>query len=184
MLRSNEEKIKGHFSILLLKTESELQQKNIHVNDIQRFLTAFFQCEVIFHGNTVSELFTTMTVKRLWDYVHYFPLEMLTGHFLPDDPLITHSMREYKAYLSGYFMLIKIVDYIQYKADFTSDEEESDINFTKLTVKQYRKLKIVLQLDRKVSELSLTYVSKLWSSFREEYDLPSLPSIIDRIIDG
>ena len=43
---------------------------------------------------------------------------------------------------------------------------------------------MVLQLERKVSQLSLEYVVKLWESFAEEYEIPSLTAVIDRIVAG
>ena len=53
-----------------------------------------------------------------------------------------------------------------------------------LSPPQRRKVKVVLELKRKVSELSLVYVQKLWRSIAEEYDLPSLTAIVERIVSG
>ena len=50
--------------------------------------------------------------------------------------------------------------------------------------KYYRKLKIKLKLDKRITELTLSYVNKLWQSLAEEFDLPSLTAVLDKIIDG
>ena len=64
-----------------------------------------------------------------------------------------------------------------------SDKECGEI-FLKLTTKQFRKIKLVLQLERKILQVSLDYVMKLWQSFAEEYEIPSLTAVIDRIVAG
>ena len=64
------------------------------------------------------------------------------------------------------------------------DSEEQPSTMKKLTPVEYKRIKVVLELDRKVTELSLEYVHKLWSSIAEEYDLPCLTAIIDKLIAG
>ena len=54
----------------------------------------------------------------------------------------------------------------------------------KYTVVHYRKLKVKLNLNRKLSEVSLSYISELWNVFIEEFDLPSLTAVIDQLIEG
>ena len=64
-------------------------------------------------------------------------------------------------------------------------EKEEDLPLPKLTKKQYRSLKVVLNLDtRKISELSLNYVRELWEKFAEEFDLPLLTTILKKIVPG
>ena len=54
----------------------------------------------------------------------------------------------------------------------------------KLSVLQRSKVKVVLQLKRKVTELSFIKVQKLRQSIAEEYDLPSLMVNVGRIVTG
>ena len=54
-----------------------------------------------------------------------------------------------------------------------SDEECDQIS-PEFTTKQYRKIKVVLQLEQKISQVSLDYVAKLCQSFAEEYEILSL----------
>ena len=52
--------------------------------------------------------------------------------------------------------------------------------------KHYRKLTVTLKLDRKIklSEKTLDYVDTLWKALIEEFNLPSLTAVIDRIVKG
>ena len=94
-------------------------------------------------------------------------------------------MKAYKAHLSGFYLTTKLIDYIEYQNLSADDsDEECDQSAPKLTTKQYKKIKVVLQLERKISEVSLDYVVKLWQSFAEEYEIPSLTAVIDRIVTG
>ena len=52
------------------------------------------------------------------------------------------------------------------------------------TLQDYRKLKLRLKLDRKVSAVTLSYVDELWRSLAEEFDLPCLTTVIHNIVEG
>ena len=67
--------------------------------------------------------------------------------------------------------------------DFEEDAEQPPTR-KKLTKREYRKIKVVLNLDRRISDVSLDYVHNLWRSFAEEYDLPSATAIIEDITLG
>ena len=188
MIRSNEENIRALFSALLLNVQKVLVSKCIDVGDVRQFLVNFFQQNECFLSVTkFDEMFTAATVNQLWDYQHYGPLERLTNQFLPDDPAIVEDVRHYKANLTGFFLTTKIVSFIEYKklqADDSEEDPEQPSAMKKLTKHQYRRITVVLQLDRKVSELSLAYVHKLWCSFADEYELPCFTAVIDKIITG
>ena len=183
MIRSNVEKIKALFSALVLKVQTALQSQS-DVSNVRQFLLIFFKCSLP-ETSDLKKLFETVTLSDLWDYQHYSPLEQLTNHFLPGDQELESLMKDYKARLSGFYLTTKLIDYIDYQNLSGDDsDEECDQPSPKLTTKQYRKIKVVLQLDRKVSQLSLNYVVKLWESFAEEYEIPSLTAVIDRIVAG
>ena len=185
MIRSNEEEIRALFSSLLLSVQKALVSQSVDVSDVHQFLVNFFQQSECFRSlSTFGEIFAATTVHRLWDYQHYSPLERLTKQFLPNNQAIATSMTEYKANLTGFFLVTKLVDYIKYKGLAADSAAEQPLALKKLTPKQYRQIKVVLQLDRKVSELSLEYVRKLWFSFADEYELPCLTAVIDKIVAG
>ena len=184
MISFNEDKIKALFSGLLLEVQSALEQK-YDVTKVRQFLANFFNCD--FSKSTDYEkLFRAVTLNDLWNYQHHSPVEQLTDHFLPDDQKMHSLMKDYKASLSGFHLTTKLIDYIEYQnlsacEDFDEECEESSPKLTKM---QYRKITVVLKLDRKISHLSLAYVANLWRSIADEYDIPSLTAIIERIVSG
>ena len=183
MIRSNVEKIKALFSALVLKVQSALESK-YDVRSVRQFLVTFFEFDLPETAD-FDKLFTAVTLSGLWDYQHHSPVEQLTNHFLPGDQELDSLMKAYKARLSGFYLTTKLIDYIEYQNLSADDfDEECDQPSPKLTTKLYRKIKVVLQLKRKVSQLSLDYVVKLWESFAEEYEIPSLTAVIDRIVAG
>ena len=183
MVRSNEARITAHFSSLVLKVQSALQSQS-DVSNVRDFLITFFKYDFP-ETSDVKKLFATISLSNLWDYHNYSPLEQLIDQFLPNDQEVGSLMKAYKARLSGFYLTTRLIDYIEYQNLSANDsDEECDQPSPKLTTKQYKKIKVVLQLKRKISQVSLDYVVKLWQSFAEEYEIPSLTAVIDRIVAG
>ena len=184
MVRSNEEKIKALFTALVLSVQAAVAARS-DVKDVRHYLITFFEHD--FPETTeVRKLFAAVSLEKLWDYQHHSPLESVATHFLPGDQEIEKSIKEYKARLSGFYVMTKLVDFMECKNlsvdDF--DDELDDQPPPVLTSKQRRRLTVVLKLDRKISELSLEYVHKLWCSFAEEYNIPSLTAVLERVASG
>ena len=185
MISFNETSIKGLFSTLLLNVRKALESHSIDIKDVRQFLTSFFRRDDYFQdASSLEKVFGAASVNSLWDYENYGPLEALGKGLLPGDAAVERLMRDYKSNLSGYFMTIKVLEYMEKKRLQPDDLEEEPSPLKKLSLKQYRKIKVVLQLERRVSELSLAYIHRLWVSFAEEYELPSLTAIIDEIVEG
>ena len=183
MIRSNVEEIKAVFSSLLLSVQSALELES-SADNVRQFMITFFECDFP-KTMDIKELLAAVTLNHLWDYQHYSPVERLANYLLQSDQGLQDLIKAYKACLSGFYLTTKLIDYIQYQNLSVDDsDEECDHTSPKLTTKQYRKIKVVLQLERKVSQLSLNYVVKLWESFAEEYEIPSLTAVIDRIVTG
>ena len=183
MIRSNVEEIKAVFSSLLLSVQSALELES-SADNVRQFMISFFEYDFP-KTMDIKELFAAVTLNRLWDYQHYSPVERLANHLLQSDQGLQDLIKTYKACLSGFYLTTKLIDYIEYQnLSADNSDEECDQPSPKLTTKQYRKIKVVLQLERKVSQLSLEYVVKLWKSFAEEYEIPSLTVVIDRIVAG
>jgi hypothetical protein len=183
MIRSNVDEIKALFSSLVLEVQSALQSQS-DVRNVRRFLITFFKYDFP-ETSDLEKLFTTADLNDLWDYHNHSPLEKLINKFLPNDQEVGTLMKAYKARLSGFYLTTKLIDYIEYQNLSVDDsDEECDEPSPKLTTKQCKKIKVVLQLERKISQVSLDYVVKLWQSFAEEYEIPSLTAVIDRIVAG
>ena len=183
MIRSNEARIKALLSSLVLKVQSALQSQS-DISNVRDFLITFLECDFPETTN-VKKLFAAITLKHLWNYHHYSPLEQLIDQFLPSDQEVGSLMKEYKARLSGFYLTTKLIDYIEYQKLSADDSDmECDQLSPKLTTEQHKKIKVVLQFKRKISQVSLDYVVKLWQSFAEEYEIPSLTAVIDRIVTG
>ena len=183
MIRSNVDEIKALFSSLVLEVQLALQSQS-DIRNVRNFLTTFFKYDFS-ETSDLEKLFTIVTLNDLWDYHNYSPLERLVNKFLPNDQNMGSLMKEYKARLSGFYLTTKLIVYIEYQNLSADDsDEECDQPSPKLTPKQYRKIKVVLRLERKISQVSLDYVVKLWQSFAEEYEIPSLTAVIDRIVVG
>ena len=183
MIRSNMDEIKALFSSLVLKVQLALRSQS-DVSNVRDFLITFFKYDFP-ETSDLKKLFAAITLNDLWDYHNYSPLERLVNQFLPSDEEVVSLMKEYKAHLSGFYLTTKLIDYIEYQNLSADDSnEECDQPSPKLTTEQYKKIKVVLKLKRKISEVSLDYVVKLWQSFAEEYEIPSLTAVIDRIVTG
>ena len=183
MIRCNMEEIKAIFSSLVLKVQSALQSQS-DTSSLRDFLITFFKCDFP-ETSDVKKLCAAVTLSDLWNYHHFSPLERLVNQFLPNNQEVGSLMKAYKARLSGFYLTTKLIDYIEYQnlsADYS--DEECDEPSPKLTPKQCKKIKVVLQLERKISQVSLDYVVKLWQSFVEEYEIPSLTAVIERIVAG
>ena len=189
MIRSNIEEIDALFTALLLAVQAALPVSS-DATRVRDFLITFFKQD--FPTTTkVKDLLQCVTLRNLWNYEHYSPLEKLTKHFLPGNEDIGRLMSEYKERLTGHYMTTKLIDYIQYKkelfssgSDTESDEEPADPSPPKLTKKLHKRIKVVLKLERKISTLSLQYVHNLWIAFAKEYDIPSLTAILEKIATG
>ena len=183
MIRFNVNEIKAHYSSLVLEVQSALESQS-DVRKVRHFLITFFKHDFS-EASDLEKLFTTITLNDLWDYHNYSPLEQLVNKFLPSDQEVMSLMKAYKACLSGFYLTTKLINYIKYQNLSADDsDEECDHPSPKLTPKQYKKIKVVLQLERKISQVSLDYVVKLWQSFAEEYEIPSLTAVIDKIVAG
>ena len=182
MIRSNYEKINSLFSALLLNVQKALQSHSVDADDVRQFLVTFFKQEFTV-AQDLGKIFFAATVEDLWNHDHYGPLEKLTEHFLSDDPSVEGLMKEYKGQLNGFHMTMKIVDFMKYQKVVIDDSDQA-LQLKKLTTEQYQRINVVLELNRNISELSLLYVDKLWHSIADEYKIPSLTAVLEKIVTG
>lgn len=187
MLCLNLETIQAKFASLLLDVEAALETNKVMITQVRQFLIHKSQGDLdISTSSEFSVMFADLTKQKVWTYQHSSPLEMLTDKFLQNDQVLQDKIKQYKGDLSGFLLATKLIEYVTLNPLSDEEmEEEEDFPLPKLTKKQYRSLKVVLNLDtRKISELSLNYVRELWEKFAEEFDLPLLTTIIKKIVPG
>ena len=185
----NLEEIMAKFSSLLLKVQIMLEERQVKAIHVRQFLRGLFQGEncILADSLKIFEIFSALTNQKLWTYQHYSPLEKVINEFLPSHDAMKANMKVYKGNLSGYHVAKKLIDYIK-DSSLPLAESDSHGEFTLKkysTQRHYQKLKAVLQIEeRRISELSLSYVCELWEKIAEEFDLPLLTAIIDEIVEG
>lgn len=179
MFRSNEEEIESRFAYLLISVQSALEANNVNVEEVRQVLITMFHRDDCIPTTNLCEIFNSVTVNNLWNYEHHSPVEKIIRRFIPDHlSLIT----EYQDHLCGFYTTTKIIEYMRNK----NLKQDMDIESREhsLTTKQYQRLTLRLNIDRKISELSMLYVRDLWISFANQFNIPSLTAIIDNILEG
>ena len=180
MFRSNEVAINSHFGYLLTDVRSVLEFNHVKVDDVRQVLIAIFHREDCLPQTNLKDLFNAVTVNKLWSSEHYHPLEELIERFIPDH---RSMMAKYKGHVSGFHTTTKLIEYMANK-NIPCDDTESPPSEFKSSLPIYRTLKVRLKLDRRISDVTMDYVHRLWVSFAEEYDIPSLTAVIDKILEG
>ena len=185
MIRSNEEQIREQFSGVVISVQEAFESEKVSVSRVRLFLLNFFdQNECFLSVKTFDDIFSAASVNRLWDYQNYGPLEKLTEHFLPKKEEVARLLNDYTASLTGFLSVTNILQYIKYKELQGDNGDNFAKKLSKLTPMQYKRIKVVLELEEKVTELSLIYVHKLWCRIARRYDLPSFTAVIDKITTG
>ena len=186
LARKNLNKIKGQFSSLIVKVQSAMKSHQISVDEVRSFLVHYLsRDDWIQNPSNLDELFTSLSVAKLWNYDHYDLLEEITKRLLPEDTDVKKLIFEYKGQLTGFYTTTKIADFIELsKFEDSEQDPEQPFPVDSFTLKDYRKLKLKLKLNRKVSMVTLSYVDELWRSLAEEFDLPCLTAVIHSIIEG
>jgi hypothetical protein len=161
-----------------------MEARNVKVSDAHQFLVASFQGFCIPEAPDLTKLFNIITEAKLWSYDHYVPLQQLAQKFLHDDEEVRKDTSDYRDRLSGFLTTTKIIDFIKLSELDESEDGTEQPFLPEKYKKYYRKLKVKLKLDKRITELTLSYVNTLWESLAEEFDLPSLTAVIDKIIDG
>ena len=180
-------KIKSRFSLLVIKVQSSMEKNKVKVTRLRQFLLNFFEGNCSIPDVTdLDKIFNTITEAKLWGYGNYGPLEELAESFLPEDDPARAQVTEYKSQLSGFYTTTSIIDFINL-SEYGGPTEDEKLPFSpKKYSSYYHKLTVELKLDRsvKLSELTLDYVDKLWKALMQEFHLPPLTAVMDKIVEG
>ena len=184
VVAKNLAKIKGSFASLVTKVTDNLKRKGINMADFRLYVITLFSRDIVSNANSVAEIIEAISRHRLWDYLSYSPIEEISRKFGGDDPELSMWISEYKSELAGFKAITKIADYIK-----VSNEDEDSMAEPKdrLKIARYNKQyyrRLSFKLKTPVTENSLDYIDKLWSSIAEHFFLPSLSVLLDTIKKG
>ena len=176
MFRSNLEEIKSKFTVLLQCIQSALEANNVTKEAVRSILVGMYpNCEEHIPNTNMGEIFAAASHHKLWTYEHYSPVEKLVRRLLTSDHL--GEVRAYKAHLSGYFITVKLIDYIKHtNIDSTVTSVDYDIELKELTTS--------LDLNTRLDSVSLKYIQDLWEEFVKEFNIPPLSTITGKIRSG
>ena len=167
------------------------------MDDFHQYILDLFDAgDTIQKPSTVREVFERLTEKKYWSFTDVSKLESIVEEY--GGRVETECLKlidDYKEDLKGFKTAIKIVEFTEGHKN-TDVDGNGDGQYTYLREEKetydakYRtKLSIMLAGDNKrtsakISLESLYYVEKLWNSLCFDFNLPSLPHVLDNIING
>jgi hypothetical protein len=139
--------------------------------------------ESIRAASDVKKVFQVLTEKSYWSFIDVSNLESIVEEFggeLKEQCL--HLINQYKEELRGFKTATKIVEFIERNENEGSDGNEYvSLKEEKEKYDVVYRSKLSVKLGGRISMASLIYVEKLWDSLCLEFDLPSLPHVLDDI---
>ena len=180
MFKSNLIEIKGRFANLLSHILSVLVDSHVTVEDVHRVLIDISECRSELPRTSLDNLFRTASDKKLWHYDHYYPLETIVRRFIRDH---LSFVSEYKQELSGFLTTARLIDFIGRTNLNDSQRGESKLPLESYE-SEYDTLATKLNTGRNIYMLSLMYVQEMWNSFAEEFRIPSLTAVVEKVLEG
>ena len=179
-------KIKSEFASLQVEVRKALEAQLVEMKTVHQFLTSFFQddCSHIPEPSDLINLFNIITEKKLWSYDNYSPLEELVEKLVPDNESVATSVTDYVNEYSGFCATVNIIEFKDILKEEDSEDGQEHFSPKKYTPEHYRKLRVKLKLDKKPTEITLAYVNTLWKALAKKFDIPSLTTLIDKIVEG
>ena len=182
MFRANEEKIGAKFALLIQRVRLALEENKVTTEDVRTILLGVFtNCDDLIPNTNLEKMIAAVTRERLWNYMHHSPVEELLRNLLPHHKYL---ISQYKEHLSGFEATTTLIDYIRYTKVDSRRESCNEIPLGNYTRRHYRQLRVKLGNKRNITLLSLKYVQDLWEQFVEEFDIPSLTALINKIDRG
>ena len=184
MIQAVLDKIKSQFASLLLKVRLAIEAQPVKVENVHQFLVSFFQDDCsIPEVSDLTKLFNFITEAKLWRYDNYSPLQVLSEQLLPNNESVKACVTDYRNRYNGFCATVNIIEF----GELLEEDADDDVpqTFSPEKYKQhYRKLKVKLKLDKRLTEVTLANVNTLWQALAEEFDIPSLTTVIEKIVEG
>lgn len=182
--KENQARIKGSFATLVRRVTAKLEGRNIDLSAFHIYILTLFQPGYFIAGcASISETFVSITRNRLWDFLHYTPIEQIVKEFGDEDPELSDIVKKYRAELAGYKAMTKITEHIKLcrNSEEIADPDEC-LYLARYDRKYCRRLSVKLQVP--VTDKSLDYIDQLWRSIAEYFCVPSLSVLLDTVRDG
>ena len=194
------QRIKGKFAILVTKSRSKLQSRNVDVDDVQTFLVTLYSSPnskdgsstvavVVESARNLSEIFRALSTYGLWDYLNYYLLQDMIEGFAHDDNELNGMMEQYQKDLTGHILTLKIQTYLDATHDelpLVSTNDSDDETIPSLPPHQKYTLfkKLTGKIKANVTDHTLSYIIDLWRSLRNQFALPRPAMILHDIAEG
>ena len=185
--------IQGNFSKLVTKSCKILQSRGIDVEDVQMFLITMFSSPgskdgsdtvltVLESAKSINEIFRALSKYKLWDYLNYYLLQSIIEQFVSDDDELNGMMKQYQQDLTGYTLTLRIPTFLDSTHSIVtmSDDENELVPAQKHNL--FKELSV--KIDANVTEHSLHYVTDLWQSLANQFALPCVAMILDKVAKG
>lgn len=192
----NTSMIKVNYFKLIKKISSNLTKVAPDMSEFHQFLVDLLDAGDLPKAKSVKDIFDILTQKKYWGFTDVNYLESIVELFSDDYEAQNMKMiKEYKEDLAGFKIATKITDFIhsdkENKIDGMSESEEYTsimADAAKYDEKYRKKLSFKLAegkgLNVKISMKSLQYIEKLWDSLCDQFEMPSLPKVLDSIVAG
>ena len=168
--------------------QDKLDNKEITSNRFRLFLGNMYSCEGKMKGNqfvkkllkpsaSISEMFETLTVEAVWDFMNYYLLESIIEEY--GDDRTKEMMEQYKQDLTGYMLVTKIKDHL----------DAVDLEHPTRRVLPIPQEKLFSLLKTKVKGVNITdhslkYIRDLWESLQNQFLMPKHVLVLYRIGEG
>ena len=192
----NKSMIKAEYFKLKKSIARNLTKVAIDIGSLQDYAQEILGAgDSVMSADSIDKIFRVLTANRCWDFLDVSSLEELVKMFSEDQEKENMTLiKTYKERLAGYKATTKIKDYIKANKEKDSgditDPDDTSIgtNKGKYDEKYRTKLSVKLFGDKKanvkIEVESLLYVESLWESLCDEFTMPSLPHLLDKIIAG
>ena len=191
--------IQGNFSKLVTNSCKSLQSRGIDFEDVQMFLITMFSSPgskdgsnmvltVLESAKSINEIFRALSKYGLWDYLNYYLLQSIIEHFVSDDDELTAMMKQYQQDLTGYTLTLRIptfLDSIHYEHSIVTMNDDENSTDELVPAQKHTLFKeLSVKIDANVTEHSLHYITDLWQSLANQFALPRIAMILDKVAKG
>ena len=143
---------------------------------------------VLESAKSINEIFRALSKYGLWDYLNYYLLQSIIEHFVSDDDELTAMMKQYQQDLTGYTLTLRIptfLDSIHYEHSIVTMNDDENSTDELVPAQKHNLFKeLSVKIDANITEHSLDYVTDLWQSLANQFALPRIAMILDKVAKG